>query len=127
MGVCRAYAAQRIAVQRRAVEIGITVSTKSLSKIAPISGRVARPLQWLVRRVASINGIRKPLYSNHIRLVHAAELRDQCLFVCLTFAQMHPDWRQRLLIERDRKRLVQTEATVMHHFDADVALGLTLV
>ncbi len=38
-------AAQRIAVQRRAVEIGMTISTKSPSKIAPIAWRGARPLQ----------------------------------------------------------------------------------
>jgi hypothetical protein len=41
-------AVQRIAVQRRAVEIGTALSTKSRSKIAPISGRNARPLQRLV-------------------------------------------------------------------------------
>ncbi len=38
-------AAQRIAVQRRAVGIGTTLGTKPRSKIAPISGREARPLQ----------------------------------------------------------------------------------
>ena len=45
-----ATGAERVAVQRCAFEIGMTASTISLFKIAPISGRVARPLQRLVRR-----------------------------------------------------------------------------
>jgi len=43
-------AVQRAAVQRRAVEIGTSLGTKRRSKIAPISGREARPLQRLVGR-----------------------------------------------------------------------------
>ena len=34
---------------------------------------------------------------------------------------------RRPLIRSDRKRLVQTEAIVMHHVDTDMALRLTLV
>jgi hypothetical protein len=45
--------AQRFAVQRRAVESGTTLGTKSHFKIAPISWRRARPLQRRVRRLAS--------------------------------------------------------------------------
>ena len=51
-------AVQRIAVQRRAVEIGTAIGTKSHFKIAPISWREARPLQRLVRpqvEMASLN------------------------------------------------------------------------
>jgi hypothetical protein len=43
--------AQRLAVQRRAVEIGTAVGTTPHPKIAPISGREARPLQ---RRVGPL-------------------------------------------------------------------------
>jgi hypothetical protein len=32
-----------------------------------------------------------------------------------------------LLFERDRKRLIEAEATVTHHVDANRALGVTLV
>jgi len=42
--------AQRVGVQRRAVEIGTAIGTKPRSKIAPISWREARPLQRLVGR-----------------------------------------------------------------------------
>ena len=42
--------AERVAVQRRAVEIGTAVGTIPRSKIAPISWRNARPLQRRVRR-----------------------------------------------------------------------------
>jgi len=48
MGVGVVRAVQRVAVQRRATWIGTTVGTKPQSKIAPISGREARPLQRLV-------------------------------------------------------------------------------
>ena len=41
-------AAQRYAIQRRAVEIEIMPGTILCSKIAPLSGREARPLQWRV-------------------------------------------------------------------------------
>ena len=52
-------AAQRVGVQRRAFKIGMTLSTKSRSKIAPISGREARPLERRVGRARSmLDGIR---------------------------------------------------------------------
>jgi hypothetical protein len=38
-------------VQRRAVESGTALDTKSRPKMPPISSRCARPLQRLVRRV----------------------------------------------------------------------------
>jgi len=44
-------AAQRLALQRRAVESERAVGTNSLSKIATISPRYARPLQAPVGRL----------------------------------------------------------------------------
>jgi hypothetical protein len=66
--------AQRPAVQRRAVEIGMTVSTKSRSKIALISGRGARPLQRLVRPQPMLVSVRGCKNGSGMRL-HIAELR----------------------------------------------------
>ncbi len=78
--------AQRVAHQRRAVEIGKAVGTKPRCKIAPISGREARPLHGRVSR-----RLRKCLTMEAIipLLMHLNRYSLRAVLLCDSFHILH--------------------------------------